>query len=482
MAKLRTSWVCDGCGGVQVRWAGKCPDCGAWDSLKEFRHDAGAASSPSADGATASWQGLASASPAVPLGQVEPLEAPRFATGVGELDRVLGGGCVPGSAILLGGDPGIGKSTLLLQALGHVAALGTPVLYASSEESAHQVKLRAERIDSPSNAERDRHLYLLADSNITRILEQARTIKPVILAIDSIQLVSRHDLDALPGSMSQLRRCCLDAVQFAKSTGTVVIVVGHVTKEGDLAGPKLLEHMVDVVLSFEGDRHLAWRVIRGVKNRFGSTLEIGLFEMTGSGLEQVDEGAIAPDAVARAGCVSFPTLAGSRVLLAEIQSLVVAGILGSAKRKGSGVDANRLAMMIAVLERHGGLRLGDRDIYASVAGGLRIVEPAGDLAVCLAVAGAHLDRTLGRGTAAIGEVALSGEVRPTRQLLQRASEAVRRGCSALLVPAGQVADLSSLSGKADIVGVSNVAQAIDQLGAVPSATVQPAARASSRRA
>jgi DNA repair protein RadA/Sms len=479
MAKLRTSWVCDGCGGVQVRWAGKCPDCGAWDSLKEFRHDAAAA--PAVDGGSASWQGLASASPAVPLGQVEPLEAPRFPTGVAELDRVLGGGCVPGSAVLLGGDPGIGKSTLLLQALGHVAALGTPVLYASSEESAHQVKLRAERIDSPSNAERDRLLYLLADTNIARILEQARTIKPAILAIDSIQLVSRHDLDALPGSMSQLRRCCLDAVQFAKSTGTVVIVVGHVTKEGDLAGPKLLEHMVDVVLSFEGDRHLAWRVVRGVKNRFGSTLEIGLFEMTGSGLEQVDEGAIAPDAVARAGCVSFPTLAGSRVLLAEIQSLVVAGILGSAKRKGSGLDANRLAMMIAVLERHGGLRLGDRDIYASVAGGLRIIEPAGDLAVCLAVAGAHLDRTLGRGTAAIGEVALSGEVRPTRQLLQRASEAVRRGCSALLVPASQVGDLASLAGKADIVGVGNVAQAIDQLGAVPSAAVQSSPRASTRR-
>ncbi len=463
MAKLRTSWVCDGCGGVQVRWAGKCPDCGAWDALKEFKHEGGA-SLGSTPESTDGWSGIAGNSTAVPIGQVQPLEAPRVPTGIDELDRVLGGGCVPGTAILLGGDPGIGKSTLLLQALGQMAATGARVLYASSEESAHQVKLRAERLDSLDATGRDKHLYLLSDSNITRILEQARHLKPIVLAVDSIQLVSRPDLDALPGSMSQLRRCCLEVVQFAKATGTIVFIVGHVTKEGDLAGPKLLEHMVDVVLSFEGDRHHAWRVVRGVKNRFGSTLEIGLFEMTGTGLEQVDEGSISPDAVARAGCVSFPTMAGSRVLLAEVQSLVVAGILGSAKRKGSGLDASRLAMMIAVLERHGGLRLADRDIYASVAGGLRIVEPASDLSVCLAVAGAHLDRTLGRGTAAIGEVALSGEVRPTRQLLQRATEAVRRGCSALLVPFAQVDELAAL--KADVVGVSSIAAAIDHLGAV----------------
>lgn len=412
--------------------------------------------------------GIEGAAPsAAPMAEISPLEVPRLPTGISEFDRTLGGGLVPGSAILVGGDPGIGKSTLLLQAFSALAARGQRVLYASSEESAQQVKLRAERIlgDGVSKS-RDENLFLLAESSVARITNEARRVRASVLAIDSIQLVHRHDADALPGSMTQLRRCCLELVQFAKTTGTVVMIVGHVTKEGDLAGPKLLEHLVDVVLSFEGDRHHAYRLVRATKNRFGSTHEIGLFEMTGEGLAEVDESALAAANATepRPGTAIAPVMAGSRVLLAEIQALAVAGFLGSAKRKASGMDAGRLSMMIAVLEKHGGLRLSDQDIYASVAGGLRIVEPAADLAVSLAIAGAHLARALPPATAVLGEVGLSGEIRPVRSLDQRVAEAIRRGCSTVLVPAAQADSAKPyLQG---VVPIRSCAQALELLSPV----------------
>jgi DNA repair protein RadA/Sms len=401
------------------------------------------------------------------MAEISPLEVPRLPTGISEFDRTLGGGLVPGSAVLVGGDPGIGKSTLLLQAFSALAARGERVLYASSEESAQQVKLRAERIlGEMTSATRDANLFLLAESSVARITNEARRVRASVLAIDSIQLVHRHDADALPGSMTQLRRCCMELVQFAKTTGTVVMIVGHVTKEGDLAGPKLLEHLVDVVLSFEGDRHHAYRLVRASKNRFGSTHEIGLFEMTGEGLAEVDESALAAANAtdARPGTAIVPVMAGSRVLLAEIQALAVAGFLGSAKRKASGMDSGRLSMMIAVLEKHGGLRLADQDIYASVAGGLRIIEPAVDLAVCLSIAGAHLARALPPATAVLGEVGLSGEIRPVRALDQRVAEAIRRGCSTVLVPSGQT-DSIKRHGSA-IVSIRTISQALELLSPV----------------
>lgn len=461
MAKVKTSFVCKECGAICARWSGRCLECSAWDSIEPFQ-------ASEVDGDDSGRMSIDGASPsAAPMAEISPLEVPRIPTGIGEFDRTLGGGLVPGSAVLVGGDPGIGKSTLLLQAFSALAARGVRVLYASSEESAQQVKLRAERIlGDVISTKRDSNLFLLAETSVARITNEARRVHAAVLAIDSIQLVHRHDADALPGSMTQLRRCCLELVQFSKTTGTVVMMVGHVTKEGDLAGPKLLEHLVDVVLSFEGDRHHAYRLVRASKNRFGSTHEIGLFEMTGEGLAEVDESALAAANATepRPGTAIVPVMAGSRVLLAEIQALAVAGFLGSTKRKASGMDSGRLSMMIAVLEKHGGLRLADQDIYASVAGGLRIVEPAADLGVCLAIAGAHLSRALPPATAVLGEVGLSGEIRPVRTLDQRVAEAIRRGCSSVLVPAGQADVLMRRGG--GIVPIRSISQALELLSPV----------------
>lgn len=455
---MKTSFVCRDCGAIAPRWSGRCLECGVWDTMETF------AGSDEGDG-PAHCATDAAGSSALPLSEVPALEVPRIATGIGEFDRTLGGGIVPGSAILIGGDPGIGKSTLLLQAFSALAARGQRVLYASSEESAQQVKLRAQRI-CPGESQPHDTLYLLAETSVARITNEARRVRASFLAIDSIQLVQRHDADALPGSMTQLRRCCLELVQFAKSTGTAVLIIGHVTKEGDLAGPKLLEHLVDVVLSFEGDRHHAFRLVRATKNRYGSTHEIGLFEMTGDGLAEVDESALAAANAAdpRPGSAIVPVMAGSRVLLAEIQALVAAGFLGNAKRKASGTDTGRLSMMIAVLEKHAGLRLADQDIYTAVAGGMRVVEPAADLGVCLAIAGAHLGRALAPGTAVLGEVGLSGELRPMRNLDQRIAEAIRRGCNTIVCPSGQ--PLARLPGSATIIPVRGIAQAIELLSPI----------------
>lgn len=442
---------------------GKCPECGAWDALDPFRVEEPESGSVSGG---AGWGGEASgASPATAqsIDEIAPLPNARISSGIHELDRCLGGGLVPGSAILLGGEPGIGKSTLLLQALAGLAAGGKRVLYATSEESAQQVKLRAERVIGSAAGRKD--LYLLAESSMARILEQAHKIKPVAIAIDSIQLVYRHDIDSLPGSPSQIRRCGIDLVQYAKASGCIALLVGHVTKEGDLAGPKLLEHLVDVVLSFDGDHHHAHRIVRAVKNRFGSTQEIGLFEMTAQGLSAADEGwFVETGAPQRPGLCVFPALAGSRCILAEVQALTASGFLGNTKRRANGVDGNRLAMLIAVLEKHGGLRLADQDIFVASAGGLRLDEPACDLAICGAVAGAFLGRTLPRGMALVGEVGLGGETRSVRSIGQRCSEALRRGCTSIAVPERQTDLVRNL--RADIVPIANIQSAINLLEAV----------------
>lgn len=464
MPKSRLSYVCRSCGSVQSRWMGKCPACGAWDALEEYRVNK-AASSDSHKGLAAEAWAAAGASADAPMDELlEPPSARpiteaassvppgRIPTGISELDRVLGGGIVPGSAILLGGDPGIGKSTLLLQALGTMSSPGRtlsenlsrrdPVrtLYVTSEESAEQVRLRAGRL----GASESEHLFVLADTNLARIVEQARRVKPAVLAIDSIQMVYKGDLDASPGSVPQLRRCCTDLVYLAKLTNTAVILVGHVTKDGQLAGPRLLEHLVDAVLYFEGDRYHAHRVVRSIKNRFGTTLEIGLFEMSGAGLKEVPDGAsVAASALGaspRPGSVVCPVVTGTRCVLVEMQALTATGFPGAIKRKTSGVDPSRVAMLVAVLEQHGGLRLYDRDVFASSVGGVRVNEPASDLALALAIAGAFHKRALsGVPTAAAGEVGLGGEVRPVSQFEARVREAARLGYKRLLVPPGAVA-------------------------------------------
>lgn len=442
MAKTHVSFICNSCGAVQARWMGKCPDCGSWDTLEEHREAAGArAGNEQPEAASAS---------AVPIGQVDTQAAgiDRLATGIGELDRVLGGtsngqlkqgdtsgagqGLVPGSVVLIGGDPGIGKSTLMLQAAHELAIRRTCVLYVSSEESAQQLRLRAERL----NADGADELFVLADTNLARIMEQVRKVQPSVVVVDSVQMTYKGDLPAAPGSVTQLRACCQELVYLAKATGVAMVLVGHVTKQGQLAGPRLLEHMVDAVLYFEGDRYHSHRVIRAIKNRYGTTLEVGLFEMTDKGLNPVKDGAglLAAEYQNRPGSVVCPVLQGSRCLLVELQALTATGFLGAAKRKVSGVDSNRLAMLIAVLEKRGGLRLADQDIFVSGVGGVRVAEPAADLALAVAIAGAHYDRQTEAGTCAVGEIGLGGEVRHVQQLGQRISEAARLGFHKIICP------------------------------------------------
>lgn len=520
MAKPRHIFVCRACGGVQNRWVGKCPDCGAWDSLEEQVVDKSAEKDPHKSMAVA-WAEIAEngVSPGVmgsggagigsgpvsavaqPLSAITPGASPliRLATGIREFDRVLGGderqaGLVPGSAVLVGGEPGIGKSTLLLQAARAWAGSGKRVLYVSSEESAEQVKLRAERVVSSFEGEGEKranptstshaadipgpssdNLFILADTNLARIIEQTRKVSPAVLVIDSIQMIYKADLDASPGSISQLRRCCSELVYLAKLSGIAVVLVGHVTKDGQLAGPRLLEHLVDTVLYFEGDRYHAHRLVRAIKNRYGTTLEIGLFEMTGRGLVPVTDAAglaATQGATPRPGAVVCPVVSGSRCYLVEVQALTATGFLGAAKRKSSGVDPNRLAMLIAVLEQHAGLRLADRDVFVSAVGGIRVVEPAADLALLLAIAGAHYKRSLPAATAVIGEVGLGGEIRPVAQLEQRAREAVRLGYTNILLPRvkrrgnkhGSDAEALGNGVASEVVRVGTVGEAMDRLG------------------
>lgn len=461
---------------------GKCPDCGAWDSLQAervepktqvdprassletFRSNPDGMGEPGGEMAEV----IAAKNPALPIDEVTgSAMAFRIATGIGEFDRVLGGGFVPGSAVLLGGDPGIGKSTILLQAAGSLARHGTRTLYVSSEESAQQVRLRAARLGVKDCPE----LYLLAETSLARIMEQAARVlaecpkdRPPVVVIDSVQMVYKADLGAFPGSLTQLRRCCAELTYFAKASGVTVVLVGHVTKSGQLAGPRLLEHLVDTVLYFEGDRYHAHRIVRAVKNRFGTTLELGLFEMTSDGLTEAPDGPglamLSGAGDSRPGTVVCPVLTGTRCLMVELQALTATGFLGAAKRKSSGVDTNRLAMLIAILEQHAGHRLADRDIFASSVGGIKVAEPAGDLALLLAIAGAHLRRSLGAGVAAVGEVGLGGEVRPVAQLAARIHEAKRLGFKSLIVPAAGSPKNASMQ----LLPVKNIGQAIEMLG------------------
>ncbi len=490
MAKTVRQFVCNQCGSASPKWAGKCSDCGEWNSLEEVV----STNDPHRQNASA-MDGLGGAMPgALPMSRLaeSDTDSPfkRIPTGIGELDRVLGlsngdspgggeasggdsggvsggtsggAGLVPGSAVLLGGDPGIGKSTLMLQAASRLAGAKETVLYVTSEESVQQLRLRANRLGVDVDSADD--LWVLADTNLLRITEQIRKIKPVLVVIDSVQMVYKPDLAATPGSVSQLRACCLELVYLAKSQGCCVLLVGHVTKEGRLAGPRLLEHMVDTVLYFEGDRYHSHRIIRGIKNRFGTTLEVGLFEMTEQGLMEVTNGSglLAAEYKPRSGSVVCPVLQGSRCLMVEIQALTATGFLGSAKRKSSGLDASRLAMLIAVLEKRGEVRLADQDIFTSVVGGLKVAEPAADLAIVLAIAGAHLNRQLsvgeGGSVCVVGEVGLGGEIRHVQQTPQRLHEAAKLGFSYVIGPKIQ----RKFNGKCKYIPVERIEEALELL-------------------
>ncbi|MGN6726350.1 MAG: DNA repair protein RadA [Tepidisphaeraceae bacterium] len=462
MAKQRKQFLCNHCGSIQAKWFGKCPDCGTWDSLEEVK----SASVDKHRDAPAGVSDLARGAEALRLNEINTEDVARYPTGIHEFDRILGGGVVPGSATLVGGEPGIGKSTLLLQVAGKIGAdrpasvspksnaaadaspdvtapdespapaprrrAGPSVLYVTSEESASQTKLRAQRLGLGGSP-----LRILAETNLERITHQIEKHQPDVVIIDSIQMIYKPDLPAAPGSVTQLRDCCMQLVYLAKSTGVAVIVVGHVTKAGTLAGPKIIEHIVDTVVYFEGDRFHSHRIVRCVKNRFGSTHEVGVFEMTGDGLKEIADPAqlfIHAHGQPTSGTLLTAAMQGTRVMMLEVQALTASSVIGAAKRKTSGVSADRVAMIIAVLEKRCELRLAAEDVFVNIAGGVKIVEPAADLAIALAIASAHINRPIAPGTLALGELGLSGEVRPLPHMDARLKEASRLGASQAIVP------------------------------------------------
>jgi DNA repair protein RadA/Sms len=435
MPKTRTQFLCNHCGSVHAKWIGKCPDCGTWDSLEEYKAPTPDARSERSRPAQQTGD-IAHAGEALPLNEIDEAEAPRRATGIAEFDRILGGGIVPGSVVLIGGEPGIGKSTLLLQVANEMAGgeAAGPILYLTSEESARQTKLRAARLGVASP-----RLLVLAETNLERIVNQIHRVRPSVVIVDSIQMIYKPEVPAAPGSVTQLRDCCMELVYLAKASGTAILLVGHITKAGTLAGPKIIEHIVDTVVYFEGDRFHAHRIVRCVKNRFGSTHEVGLFEMTGSGLKEVrDPGKLFIEQYGSqgppSGTVITAAMQGSRVLLVEVQALTASSVIGAAKRKTSGLSSDRVAMILAVLEKRAELRLAADDVFVNVAGGVRVIEPAIDLAVALAIASAHQNRPLPAGTIAVGELGLGGEIRSVPQMEQRLREAARLGLKHAIVP------------------------------------------------
>ena len=452
MTKSKIDYVCQQCGARQARWAGRCPACQEWNTLVEER----ATPRPKA----AHGRPLAAPSQAMPITEIQPVDAPRIVTGIGEFDRILGGGAVLGSAVLVGGDPGIGKSTLLLQAADKIAADGLRVLYATAEESLLQTKLRAERLGIATA-----NLFLLAETAVDRIIEEIERLEPQVVVIDSIQMVFLPDLPSAPGSVGQVRESAARLVQHAKASGYPLFLVGHVTKDGAIAGPRTLEHMVDCVLYFEGDRHHAFRLLRGVKNRFGATNEIGVFQMTRDGLAEVPNPSrlFLPDQKGPVtGSVVVPCIEGTRALLVEVQALLATAHYGSPERKVSGADYARTCVLLAVLERRAGLQLSGQDVFVNVAGGVQVDEPAADLAIACAIASSFQEFPVPRETVVLGEVGLGGEVRGVSHLETRLREAAKLGFRHAYVPADS-GDLPSVGRDLKLIPVHTLAEALDKL-------------------
>ena len=429
MAKEKTFYSCGECGASSPRWLGKCPGCGAWNTLVETLAEAAGGGKNRLSGGR--YTGLAQAQAVVPLAVIEATEVARSASGLEELDRVLGGGIVEGGVVLIGGDPGIGKSTLLLQAMDALQRAGLPTLYVTGEESGAQVALRARRLGLDGS-----QVNVLAEIQLEKILATVEATQPAVAVIDSIQTVYSDQLTSAPGSVAQVRECAAHLTRLAKATGIAVVLVGHVTKEGALAGPRVLEHMVDTVLYFEGDTHSSFRLVRAIKNRFGAVNEIGVFAMTERGLKGVSN----PSAIFLSqhsepvpGCCVLVTLEGTRPLLVEIQALVDGGGV-SPRRLSVGLERDRLAMLLAVLHRHAGVACADQDVFVNAVGGVRISEPAADLAVLLAITSSLRGRALPKGFIAFGEVGLAGEVRPAPRGQERLKEAAKLGFTVAVIP------------------------------------------------
>lgn len=426
MAKVKTVFSCSECGAQLPKWAGQCPDCGAWNTLVE-----GVDNKPGQSGRNAVYASLAPTAQVQSLASIEPGDTARLATGSNELDRVLGGGLVPGSVVLIGGDPGVGKSTLLLQALADINQRA-PVLYVSGEESTEQLALRAQRLDLGKS-----NMDLLAENRMEQILATIGGQTGLVVVIDSIQTVFTDLLQSAPGSVAQVRECAAQLVRLAKHRGLSLFLVGHVTKEGTLAGPRVLEHMVDTVLYFEGDTSSSFRVIRAMKNRFGAVNEIGVFNMTESGLSDVSNPSamfVSRHGDAVAGSVVLATQEGTRPLLVEIQTLVDESRLSNPRRVCVGLDPTRMAMLLAVLHRHAGIVTYDQDVFVNVAGGIRVTETGADLGVLLAVYSSLRNKPLGNKLVVFGEVGLAGELRPVQRGQDRLREAAKLGFEQAIVP------------------------------------------------
>ncbi len=450
MKKDRSVFACQNCGSISPKWIGKCPDCGEYNTYVEEKNHR--------DQEKTRW--IFSSQKPLPINDVRAVKDKRFLTGIEELDRILGGGIVAGSLILVGGEPGIGKSTLLLQAASNVANQDTPVLIISGEESIQQIKIRADRLGAVSDK-----LFLLSEIAIDNIKEQIEKVAPEIVIIDSIQTLYHPEVASAPGSVSQVRECAGELMRLAKSWGIPIFIVGHVTKDGSIAGPRLLEHMVDTVVYFEGDNHNSYRLVRTIKNRFGATNELAIFEMNDNGLKGVtnpSEVLLAERPKNSPGSVVVATMEGTRPLLVELQALVTKSYLSIPRRLTSGLDNNRALLTLAVLQRRSGLHLEQEDIYVNVIGGIKVVEPAIDLGLALAVASAHKDKSLPEGLVVFGEIGLGGEIRYVNRMDQRVNEAIKLGFKQIIMPSHDIEKIDTPD-DVRLCPVDSLQQAIEQV-------------------
>ena len=455
MAKSKTVYICSECGYETPRWLGKCPECESWNTLIEQESASVRAEEKKLKRAPGSD------AEAMRVDKIPDQAMERRTSGIAELDRVLGGGVVDGSLVLVGGDPGIGKSTLLTQLCANMGRDGARVLYVSGEESARQIKMRANRLGVDNSG-----FYVLSENDMNTVEKRMLELSPMVMVVDSIQTMYRPEMASAPGSVSQVRECASMLMRVAKLSGCSIFLVGHVTKEGAIAGPRVLEHMVDAVLYFEGDRQHQYRLLRAVKNRFGSVNELGMFEMSEKGMIEVEnasEALLSERAHDASGAVVMCAMEGSRPLLTDVQALVATTVFGNPRRMASGVDQGRLALLLAVLEKRAGLRMYDQDVYINIAGGMSLTEPAADLALCMAVASSHKNRAISGDWAVMGEVGLAGEVRAIAQVERRVAECVRLGFNRILLPKFNLRGLRTRE-NVQIVGVDTVSQAIGELG------------------
>ncbi|MGN0035868.1 MAG: DNA repair protein RadA [Bacteroidaceae bacterium] len=453
MAKEKTAYVCSACGYDSPRWAGKCPNCGAWNTFVEERVQKEPVSKRPHSGIEVPR------SKPLRLADIESGADPRIDLGDAELNRVLGGGLVPGSLVLLGGEPGIGKSTLVLQTVMRLQ--GLQVLYVSGEESARQLKLRAERIAHPQA-----DCLIVCETSLEKIYSHIREVGPDLVVIDSIQTLSTESLESSPGSVAQVRECAASILKFAKETGTAVLIIGHINKEGSIAGPKVLEHIVDAVLQFEGDQHYMYRILRSIKNRFGSTAELGIYEMRQDGLRQVSnpsELLLSQDHEGMSGVAIASAMEGIRPFLIETQALVSTAAYGMPQRSATGFDLRRMNMLLAVLEKRVGFKLAQKDVFLNIAGGLRVNDPAIDLSVISAILSSNMDTEIERQVCMAGEVGLSGEIRPVSRIEQRISEAEKLGFQRIVLPRHNLQGLDTRRLHIELIPVRKVEEAFRHL-------------------